>query len=172
MVSPPSLDGYWHRQSFELAVDVAVLARFVDGEPAIIERRHGRGRAILFATHLDIAAWELRDTDTFRLFANLMRRCGVEPPLRLEAADRDYLESHVDAHLLERGGERAVIVSNEGVVDTALTVSLPGLRAASAFDPFGGGALPLGPDSVAEVSLSLAATDAAVILFRGVEPEV
>ena len=100
-----------------------------------------------------------------------MRRCGVHPPLRLEAADGDYLASHIDAHLLERDGERAVIVTNEGVVDTALTVGLSGLRAASAFDPFSGAPVPLESGSEANVALQLAATDAAVILFQGVEPE-
>ena len=31
-----TLEGYWHRQTFELADDMDVLARFVDGAPAVI----------------------------------------------------------------------------------------------------------------------------------------
>lgn len=168
-VEETRLEGYWHRQGFELADDVEVLARFTDGEPAIIERRHGRGRAVLFASHLDIAAWELREPGTFRLFENLLRRCGVRPPLRLESEDRDYLAGHIDSHLLERGDERAVIVSNEGTTDITLGVTLAGLRAAAAFDGFGGAEIALEAGTEARFSLRLAATDASVIMLRGVE---
>ena len=47
------LAGHHHRQDFVLAEDVEVLARYLDGQPAVTSRDHGAGRAIHFGTHCD-----------------------------------------------------------------------------------------------------------------------
>lgn len=169
-IGAASVLGSWHRQSFELTPDATVLARFLDGAPAIVERRHGRGRAILVATHLDLAAWEHDDPDALRLLANLIERSGARPAFALSGAPNDYLERRVDAHLLERGDDRVVIITNEGDEDVTLEVALSDLRADSAFDAMTDEPVALLAGPEVRFALPLAATDGAIVVLRGVGP--
>jgi beta-galactosidase GanA len=158
------INGFWHRQEFALADEVEVLARFVDGAPAIIRRRHGKGQAILVATHLDMAYWEQRDPALRQLFDNLMAMCGVERHLHVSGPDTEYVKRRVDAHLLSYGDQHAVLVNNEGESPVDLTIGVPAASSlTSAVDLFSGQAIVV---SDGQFSLTLPAEDGAIVMLR------
>lgn len=162
-----SLPGCWHRQEWELAADVEVLARFLDGAPAIIRRTHGRGQAILMATHLDMAAWQYKDAPVKRLFGNLMALSGLTRDLILSGDDQEYIDERVDAHLLTLGKEHAVLVNNEGESAVGVVATLPGAASAvTATECFSGRTLPLATEGGARFSLHLPPADGAIVILK------
>lgn len=162
-----TVQGYWHRQSLEIGDDVDVLARFADGEPAIIRRRHGQGAAILIATHLDMAVWENKSHSSRQLLANLVALCGVEKELIVEGAAQAYVDERVDAHLLSQGAQHAVVITNEGQDDVELSIAVPAAgQLMSAVELFSGDALPISAGAPSSISLELAAWDGAIILLN------
>jgi hypothetical protein len=165
-ISAESIDGFWHREEFALQDDVEALARFVDGTPAITQRRHGKGRAILFATHLDMAFWEYRDPNVARFFDNLMRYCGIAQDIVIGGEQMDYIRQRVDAHLLSHNNQYAVLVNNEGNEDVDLTITIPAAQGTrTAVELFSGQALELGQNDGAQFSIHLPPEDGAVIML-------
>jgi hypothetical protein len=163
-VESESILGYWHRQEFSLTPDIEVLARFADGAPALIRRRHGRGRAILMATHLDMACWEYRDPALRQVFDNLMTLCGVEKDVLVTGSDCEYVRRRVDAHLLSHGSQHAVLVNNEGELPVAVTITVPSATSTtSAVELFSGESL---EQLNGMFSLRLPAEDGAIIMLR------
>ncbi len=165
-IESDTVQGYWHRQTFELQDDVEVLARFVDGAPAIIRRRHGLGQAILMATHLDIAVVQHDDPATRTLFANLLTMCGVQRPVIVTGADSAYVARRVDAHLLELGSQLAVIINNEGETDVELTVTVPratGME--SAIELLSGTPITVTADGGAKFTITLQAADGVIVML-------
>jgi hypothetical protein len=161
-----TIAGFWHRQEFELADDVEILARFVDGGPAVIRRRYGQGQAILVATHLDMAYWGNRDPALRRLFDNLMALCGVTKDVIVASDDAEYSHKRVDAHLLSHGDQHAVLVNNEGESAVDVTIRVPAaVRAAAATELFSGAALDLSQDDGALFSLHMPAEDGAIVML-------
>lgn len=160
------LMGYWHRQEFALEEDLEVLARFVDGAPAVLRRKHGAGQAILLATHLDMAYWEYRDPALRQLLDNLMNLCGVSRDVIVSGNDADYLRARVDAHLLIHENQYALLINNEGESAVEATFTIPAARAASARELFSGHDLPVIQAGGAQFSLHLPAEDGAIVLLR------
>lgn len=162
-----TVQGYWHRQTFERSDDAEVLARFVDGAPAILRRRIGRGQAILVATHLDIAAWEHRDPSAIQLLANLVALCGARPDVVLSGKDQHYVDHHLDAHLLVHQDSWAVIINNEGASEASFTVTVPAATtASSAMELFSGEEIAIEQNGGARFTLRLAATDGAIVMLK------
>lgn len=165
-IDSSSIAGYWHRQEFALADDVEVLARFVDGAPTVIRRKHGLGQAILVATQLDMAYWEGRDPALRQFFDNLMHLCGLEKDVLVTGAETEYIRLRVDAHLLSTGDQYAVLVNNEGEEAVDVTITVPAAAAASAVELFSGASLPLTPSEGAQFDLHLPAADGAIVMLR------
>lgn len=167
-IEATTIAGFWHRQEFALADDVEVLARFVDGTPAVLRRNHGQGQAILIGTHLDMAYWEGRDPALRQFFDNLMQLCGVEKDIRATGSDQEYITRRVDAHLLTIGDQHAVLINNEGesAVDVTITISSAS-AAVSAVELFSGAALTLRQANGAQFDLHLPAADGAIVLLHG-----
>jgi beta-galactosidase len=166
-IAEETILGYWHRQSLELADDAEVLARFVDGGPAIIRRRQGQGQAILMATHLDMAVWEYKDPATIQLFANLMTLCGVTRPVIATGENQPYIDNHIDTHLLELDQRRVVIINNEGASEIEVTLTVPAAtQATAATELFSGTALNLTQNDGASCSLRLGPTDGAIVMLQ------
>ena len=118
--------GHHHRQSLELEKDVEVLATFADGEPAITMRKHGKGKAIHCATHLDMAA--RRDDGHVALWRCLLDQCGVWPVVD-KGAEAELLE----VRILETGdGRNLIFAANESAADIKATVTLRLVEATSA----------------------------------------
>ncbi len=144
-----------------------MLARFVDGAPAIIRRRHGQGQAILMATHLDIAVAEHDQPAARQLFANLMTMCEVTPHVQLKAADMAYVEKHVDAHLLELGSQWAVLINNEGESDVDLQVQVPrAVKASKAIELFSQRSIPLTSPDGANFAIHLPVAEGLIIMLQ------
>jgi|GEM_PF-488396 len=164
-IEAETIQGYWHRQEFELADDVNVLARFVDGAPAIIQRKHGKGQAILVATHLDMAYHEYHDPALRQLFDNLMTQSGVMKDLLVTGAEQEYITRRVDAHLLSYGEQRAVLVNNEGEEAIDVTITVPAASAASAVELFSGQTLEVSQANGTTFALHIPAEDGAIVML-------
>jgi beta-galactosidase len=163
-ITTETIRGYWHRQEFTLADDTEVMARFTDGAPAVISRRYGKGRAILIATHLDMAFWEYRDSALRRLFDNLMAVCGVTKDILLQGKDQEYIRKHIDAHLLSHENQHAVLVNNEGESPAEITIRIPiASQARSVQELFSGRQL---EHSEIGFSLTLPPEDGAIVMLR------
>jgi hypothetical protein len=161
------ITGFWHRQEFELGDDVDVLARFVDGAPAITRRAHGKGQAILLATHLDMAFWEYRDLDIRRLFDNLMRMCGVGRDIAIGSPQMDYARQRVDAHLLSHDNQYAVLINNQGDTAIDVTITVPAARSArAATELFSGSGIAVTQQDGAQFSLHLPPEDGAIVMLE------
>jgi beta-galactosidase GanA len=80
------VDGYWHRQLLSLRPGTEVLGRFHDGSPALVYRRHGAGRAFLFATHADVAVKRLAAPATEELLQSIAAAAGARRLFRAERA--------------------------------------------------------------------------------------
>ncbi len=166
-VTAETIQGYWHRQSLELADDVDVLAYFVDGDPAIIRRKHGQGQAILIATHLDMAVWEYKDPAAIQLLANLMAMCGVTRQVIATGENQPHIDHHIDTHLLAQEQRWAIIINNEGASTVEVTVTIPTApQATTATELFSGTALPLTYNGGASFSIHLAPTDGAIVMLQ------
>lgn len=108
---------FWRHQSVELAAEATTraIARFDNGDPAIMERAMGDGRALLFA-----AGWRPDDSQ-FALsskFVPLMQAlvdlaCG--PPI-----ENTGVVVHQAAPLGSRRGERPLVVEKPGGGQTAI----------------------------------------------------
>ncbi len=166
-VEAETVQGYWHRQEFAIEPDVEVLARFVDGQPAVLSRQVGQGRAILMGTHLDMAYQEYAEPQLKLLWRNLMAYCGVTRDIQLSGADQEYVESRIDAHLLQYGDQAAVLINNEGLQDAEVRICIPELpQAASAVELFSDRALDLSSEEGARFSLHLPAADGAMVMLE------
>ncbi len=165
-IDSETITGCWHRQEFDLQPDVEVLARFVDGAPAIIRRQHGAGQAILMATHLDIAYWEYRDPALRQLLDNLMHMCGVTQDVLVSGREVAYLRARVDAHLLSHEGRYAVLVNNEGDQPVEVTITIPAARqVATARELFSGVALALSSEEGVRFTVYLPAEDGVIVML-------
>jgi beta-galactosidase GanA len=165
-VEADTVQGYWHRQTFDLSGDVEVLARFSDGAPAIIRRNHGQGQAILVATHLDIAAWERQDRDAEQLLANLAALSGAQARIAMHGADQEYIDHWLDAHVLIDGETQALMLNNNGKQAADLKLTLHGAaHVTEAKELFSEKALAFENDQGLHFSLHLPAWEAVVILL-------
>ncbi len=123
------LPGYWHKQVLKVVDDTQVLARFADGNPAIVHHRFGTGQTFYCATHLDMA-YGLQPTAAVRtVFGEMAKAAHVEPDVVVTSrgADPDYLASRIDARLMQRGDEHLLVVLNNGDTDADLHLAMPSL---------------------------------------------
>ena len=103
--------------ALEPADGTHVLARFQDGSPALLERQHGRGKVLWFASSCD-RDWG--DWPHSRLFVPLVHQLlgyllGLTEggPIRLCETDRfGPAESDVEPGVYDRGGYRQVVNVN------------------------------------------------------------
>jgi beta-galactosidase GanA len=97
-----------------------VLARFPDGQPAMIERRYGRGKAILIGSFAGLSYQRKHDSSTQKLFLSLARLAGVKPQVRVSGRDT----SEVEVRRLTSSHEQFVFVFNHGNSAADATISL------------------------------------------------
>ncbi len=69
-----------------------VLANFSNGEPAIVENRHGKGRAILVGSFPALSYQRAHDPSTKRLLLALARSAGISPEVRVTGAGTSEVE--------------------------------------------------------------------------------
>lgn len=102
-----SVNGYHHRQDLVLGSGVEVLGRFEDGAPAIIRNEVGKGSALYFGTHFDIAS--AGSSEHSKLITALLMREGVKPSIAVTGEESEL----VDAHLLVSSDGPLLAVANE-----------------------------------------------------------
>jgi hypothetical protein len=143
------------------------MARLVDGAPAIIQRKHGKGQAILFATHLDMAFWEIRDPALRQLFENLMRSCGVHKDILIASPQLDYARQRVDPHLLSHGDQHAILINNQGDQPVDLTVTVPSAPSVQrATELFTNADVTLTRNEGAQFSIHIPPEDGAIVMLE------
>ena len=114
-----TLTGAHHRQQLALAEDVEVLGSFANGDPAITLRRHGTGRAVHCATHLDLV--DQRDRNYLAFWSSLLASLGAQPQVEVEAEG-----NQLDVSLLRCPDNKLVlVVANEASEPADVAISLP-----------------------------------------------
>jgi beta-galactosidase len=151
---PPHVPGYWHRQVLVPHPGTQVLGWFADGEPALVRHTLGAGQAFLLGTHLDAAALDQPVAAT--LLQWLVERAGLEPPLDIEA------DAPVDAHVLEAGTARLVILTNNSPNATVALFRLQGTGPQTARELLHGHVLAVADRTV---SVELAPWNGAVVVL-------
>jgi hypothetical protein len=71
-----SFTGRFYRQVVSPNAESRVLARFADGEPAVIERRKGKGRAVWIGTYPSYHYEQSGDCGTGDFLAGFFDKCG------------------------------------------------------------------------------------------------
>ncbi len=117
-ISSP-ITGHWHQQGFLTSDGVELVGRYPDGSVAATMKASGAGHAILFGTHVDVAALNPQALANHRLFDNLAAQAGVVRPFELQAGPL------VDGHLLTDGDQRLFILVNHGAQAEKAGIALP-----------------------------------------------
>jgi beta-galactosidase len=73
-------------ESLEPLENARVLARFASGEPAMVEKQTGKGKAILVGSFPALAFERHHETSTGRLFLALAHAAGVAPQVEVTGA--------------------------------------------------------------------------------------
>jgi beta-galactosidase len=101
----------------------AILARFADGNPAIVKRSEGKGEAVLIGSFLALAYHRQHDPAVKRLFLSLTQAAGVAPEVEVSGAGT----SEVEVRQLLGDRQQTVLVFNHAnnPADTTLAIRLP-----------------------------------------------
>jgi beta-galactosidase len=152
------VSGYHHQQLLDVAPGAEIFGRFADGSPAAVRHRVGRGQALYFATHLDIAAFG--SPAHHQVFKLLLRDLGVEPRVVIHG------DGIVDPHLLAGpANEHLLILTNDGARPAEVTATVASIRATAVDELFG---LPVQvqPAEGLAVQVRVPAHDAAALRIR------
>ncbi|WP_105615598.1 beta-galactosidase [Vallitalea okinawensis] len=103
--------GYWHKEVLKVKNDaVTILAHFHDDGPAVTANDYGRGQAIYFATHPDVAYLEEGDYLLWDVLEEVLGKKEIKPCVEVDYTNRNAKE--VDVHYLTYGDEGMLIVTN------------------------------------------------------------
>jgi hypothetical protein len=95
-----------------------------------------------------------------------MALCGVRQDVLVSSENAEYARRRVDAHLLVRDDQCAVLLNNEGESAVDVTVRVPAAdRVTAAKELFSGAALALTQAGGAQFSLHLPAEDGAIVML-------
>jgi beta-galactosidase GanA len=124
------VSGYHHQQLLDVTPGAEIFGTFSDGSPAAVRHRFGRGQALYFATHLDIAAFG--SPPHHQMFNLLLKDAGVEPAVVIQG------DGCVDPHLLAGpGNEHLLILTNESAAPAGITAGVPSIDASAVEELFG-----------------------------------
>ena len=162
---------FYSYRSVTPAPDAAVLARFDDGAPALMERKVGRGRVIAWMSTLDVA-WN--DLALKPVFLPFVHRVGAhlaaytQRPQSLDVGD--VLETEAGVVLTPSGERMKVEASNKNVVELheqgfyevrPEDKGAPGLTVAANVDLAESDLTPMDPQDVAAAAMGKAGGAAA-----------
>lgn len=103
--------GNWHKEVVKILDDgVEVLARFEDDTPAVTRHAYGKGRAIYFATHPDVAYLEEQSYLLWDVLDEILLEIGVKPSVELFFSQQHMRE--FDGNLLEDDKEGFLIITS------------------------------------------------------------
>lgn len=101
-----------------------VIARFKNGEPAIVASTFGKGKIILVGTFLGSQYESKRDAGLSKFFNGLMTWAGIHRPIEVTSSPES---STLEVRILESGVEKVVVVFNhaEEKVEADIAVEMP-----------------------------------------------
>lgn len=103
--------GHWHKEVLRINDDdVKILARFNDDRPAVTKKTYGKGKAIYFATHPEVAYLEDNSLLVSEVLKNFMEEEDIKPIVELEYTNRQVKE--IDAHILENEHSAFLFITN------------------------------------------------------------
>jgi beta-galactosidase len=91
-----TFQGRYFREKLRLHNNAKVLGTFANSnEPAVIENRFGKGRAILSAVPLGASYWGKPENQVNKLLVNFAHEAGVTPDAKFVSADGSFLNLKV-----------------------------------------------------------------------------
>lgn len=91
-----NFEGKYFKEKLQLHKNAEVLGTFTNtNEPAVIENRYGKGRAILSAVPLGAGYFNNPENKVNKLLLNLAREAGVTPDARFISPDGSFLNLKV-----------------------------------------------------------------------------
>jgi beta-galactosidase len=97
-----------------------VLARFANGQPAMVEKAFGKGKAILAGTLLALSYEREHDPATGRLLRSLAQAAGVKPEVKVSGTGTN----EVEVRRLESAREQMVFIFNHAQKPAHASISI------------------------------------------------
>ena len=118
-----AIEGAAFAENLQPYSGASTLARYPDGQPAILENSFGRGKAILIGSFVGLAYQEKQDPLTGEFLRALASAAGVAPNVQVIGAGT----SQVEVRRLISENEQFVFVFNhaDSAADTTIRLRLP-----------------------------------------------
>lgn len=120
MKSDDIIDGAAFQENLKPLATASVLAKFSDGQPAIVENSFGRGKAILAGSFVGLAYQQKQDAATGNFLVSLANAAGVAPKVRVSGPGT----SNVEVRRLVSANEQFIFVFNHAANPANATISL------------------------------------------------
>lgn len=114
------IHGAAFQEDLQPLATASVLAKFADGQPAIVQNSFGRGKAILAGSFIGLAYQQKQDAVTGKFLVSLAAAAGVTPPVRVSGAGT----SKVEVRQLISDNEQFIFVFNHAANPAKATISL------------------------------------------------
>ena len=120
MKAGEAVRGDTFEEELEPLARAQVLARFADGQPAMVEKSFGKGKAILAGTFLPLSYEREHDPSTGRLLRSLARAAGVTADVTVAGAGT----SKVEVRRLVSAKEQLVFIFNHAEKPAQASISI------------------------------------------------
>ncbi|TAM82233.1 MAG: hypothetical protein EPN47_09830 [Acidobacteria bacterium] len=120
MKSGEAVRGDSFEEELEPLEGAQVLARFTNGQPAMVEKNYGKGKAILAGTFLALSYERERDPSTGHLLRSLAQAAGVRPEVKVSGEGTD----EVEVRRLVTAREQLVFVFNHAQKPAQASISI------------------------------------------------
>jgi beta-galactosidase len=107
-------------EELEPLAGAQVLARFADGQPAMVENTFGKGKAILAGTFLPLSYEREHDPSTGRLLRSIAQSAGITPDVTVSGTGT----AEVEVRRLVSPKEQLVFVFNHAQGPAKATISI------------------------------------------------
>jgi len=107
-------------EELEPLAGAQVLARFGDGQPAMVEKAYGKGKAILAGTFLALSYEREHDPSTGRLLRSLAEAAGVRPEVKVSGEGT----GEVEVRRLVSSREQLVFIFNHADKPAQASISM------------------------------------------------
>jgi beta-galactosidase GanA len=118
-----AINGYAFEEELEPLAGSTILARFADGNPAIVKNSEGKGSAVLIGSFPALAYYREHDANIKRFFLSLAQAAGVSPEVEISGNEA----SKVEVRRLVGAEQEVILVFNHSSsnADITLTVRVP-----------------------------------------------
>ncbi len=118
--SGDTIEGAAFQEDLQPLATASVLAKFPDGQPAIVENSFGRGKAILAGSFIGLAYQQKQDAATGKFLVSLASAAGVTTQIRVSGPGTSELE----VRQLVSENEQFIFVFNHAASAASATISL------------------------------------------------